>query len=104
MGDWSKSSVSAWDGFVLVYAMDFTTALGYTAAFLTTMAFLPQTVKAWRTRSTADISLGMFLILCTGLVLWLIYGVLTKDGPLIVANALTLVQAGTILVLKLRYK
>ncbi len=86
--------------------MDFdaTTALGLSAAALTTAAFLPQVIKTWRTRQTRDISLAMFLVLCTGIVLWLIYGVLRDDLALVVGNAITLVLAGTILAFKVRYK
>lgn len=78
--------------------------IGFAAAFCTTVAFAPQLVKAWRTRSTADISLGMFLVLVTGIVLWLVYGLFKADAPLVLANAVTLVLAGGILVAKLRYK
>ncbi len=86
--------------------MDFdaTTVLGLAAASLTTAAFLPQVIKIWRTRKTRDISLGMFLVLCAGIGLWLVYGILRNDFPLILANAVTLVLAGTILLLKLKYK
>ena len=79
------------------------TFLGLAAAFCTTVAFVPQVVKTWTTRSTADISLSMFLVLVIGIVLWLAYGTLLGDVPLIVANGITLIFAGIILVLKLRY-
>lgn len=78
--------------------------LGYVAAFLTTAAFVPQVVRAWRTHSTQDISLTMFVMLNTGIVLWLIYGILTQDPPLIAANLITGVLAASILYLKIRYK
>jgi MtN3 and saliva related transmembrane protein len=84
--------------------MTATTALGLFAGILTTIAFLPQVIKAWRSRSTHDISLSMFAILCTGVALWLVYGALVGDLPLILANAATLVLAASILALKLRYK
>lgn len=77
-------------------------ALGLIAGSCTTIAFVPQAVKAWRTQSTADLSLGMFLLLFIGILLWLIYGVLIGDVPLIVANAITGVLAGTILILKIK--
>jgi MtN3 and saliva related transmembrane protein len=83
---------------------DATTVLGFAAAAMTTAAFLPQAIKTWRTRQTRDISLGMFSVLCLGICLWLAYGFLRDDLPLIIANAITLVLAGTILVLKLKYK
>ena len=79
------------------------TFLGLAAAFCTTVAFVPQVVKTWTTRTTADISLSMFLVLVIGIVLWLTYGTLLGDVPLIVANGITLILAGIILVLKLRY-
>ncbi len=79
------------------------TALGLAAAFCTTTAFAPQALKAWRSRSTADISLSMFLLMVAGIVLWLAYGVLIGDIPLIAANAVTLCLAGSILALKLRH-
>jgi MtN3 and saliva related transmembrane protein len=76
--------------------------LGYIAGALTTLAFLPQAVKAFRTRSTKDMSLTMWLLLCTGIFCWLVYGLLLQAGPIIVANAITLALTGTVLVLKLR--
>lgn len=84
-------------------AFDSLTALGLVAACCTTFAFVPQVRKAWRTRSTADISLGMFLLMTFGIVLWLIYGAIKVDVPLILANLVTLMLSGTILYLKLRH-
>jgi MtN3 and saliva related transmembrane protein len=60
-------------------------------------------IKTWRTRSTTDISLVMFLVLVLGIVLWLIYGALLGDLPLVAANVVTLGLAGTILVLKIKH-
>ena len=79
------------------------TWMGLAAAFCSTTAFVPQVVKTWRTRSTKDISLVMFLVLVTGLILWLAYGIIIEDIPLIAANAVTLVFAGTILFFKLKH-
>lgn len=78
--------------------------LGLLAGSLTTVAFLPQAVKTWRTRSAKDLSLNMFLIFCLGVVLWLAYGILRSDLPIILSNFLTLLLASTILFFKLRYK
>ena len=83
--------------------MDSVSILGFVAGTVTTIAFVPQVVKVWRTRSTADISLWTFLALCIGIVLWLGYGFLIDDLPLLVANGITLVLAGNILVFKFRY-
>ena len=78
------------------------TLLGFAAAACTTLAFVPQVVRIWRTRSTRDISLGMFVVMTTGVFLWLIYGLLVHDMPLVFANGTALVLSVTILVLKLR--
>jgi len=78
------------------------TAVGLLAGALTTFAFVPQVLKTWRTRSTADISLWMFSILVAGIAAWLLYGVIIRDAPLILANAVTLGLAGTILIFKIR--
>ncbi len=78
------------------------TLVGLAAAFCTTIAFLPQVMKTWRTRSTKDISLAMFLVFTTGIFLWLVYGVMLRDVPLIAANGITFVLSGTMLYFKLR--
>ena len=80
------------------------TAIGILAAVLTTTAFAPQAIKAWRSRSTADVSLAMFLMLVAGIALWLTYGLLIGDWPLILANGVTIGLAGAILLAKLRFK
>jgi len=81
--------------------MNYVNISGFTAGTLTTIAFVPQAIKIWKTKSAKDISLGMFVILCTGISLWVIYGILVKSLPLVVANATTLVFALSILVLKI---
>ena len=78
------------------------TLLGYAAATCTTVAFVPQVVRIWRTRSTRDISLGMFIVLTAGVMMWLIYGLIIHDRPLVVANGVTFVLSLAILVMKLR--
>ncbi len=77
-------------------------AVGLVAAFCTTVAYVPQVLRIWRTRSTQDISLGMFAVMTIGVALWIVYGVAIGSMPVIVANGATLVLAATILVLKLR--
>jgi MtN3 and saliva related transmembrane protein len=77
--------------------------IGYAAALLTTVAFVPQAWLTWRTKKTDEISLGMYALFTAGVALWLAYGVLTMAWPVIVANAITLVLALLILVMKLRY-
>jgi MtN3 and saliva related transmembrane protein len=80
------------------------TAIGLAAAALTTLSFLPQVVKVWRSRRADDISLGMYGLFCVGIVLWLAYGLLTRDLPIVLANAVTLALAGSVLALALRYR
>jgi MtN3 and saliva related transmembrane protein len=80
-----------------------TTLIGLIAATCTTGSFLPQVIRAWRTRSTRDVSAWMFVLLVTGNALWLLYGALIGDIPIVVANVVTLGLVVTILALKLRY-
>jgi len=84
--------------------MDFFTIIGLAAGFCTTLTFLPQALKTWRTKSTKDLSLGMYLIFCTGVALWLTYGILKSDLPIIITNAVTLILALSILYFKLTFK
>ncbi|NET40438.1 SemiSWEET transporter [Okeania sp. SIO2B3] len=84
--------------------MNLVTALGLLAGSLTTISFLPQVIKTWRTRSTKDISLEMFAIFCSGVLIWIIYGILVKDLPVIFTNVATLTLASPILWFKLKYK
>ena len=79
------------------------TYIGLTAGVLTTISFLPQAVRAWKTKSTKDISLSMFLCFCTGVVLWVIYGFYTNNLPVFLANFVTFLLAFSILVCKLKY-
>ncbi len=83
--------------------MTLTTLLGFAAATLTTLSFVPQVVRSWRTRVTRDVSLGMFLVMTTGIGLWLAYGALIGDWPLIVANGVGFLLSLTVLVLKIRH-
>lgn len=83
--------------------MDTSTLLGLGAGVLTTLAFVPQVLKIWRSKSGNDISLGMCLLFSTGVLLWLIYGILIDALPVVLANAVTLVLSLAILALKLRY-
>lgn len=77
--------------------------IGFIAAILTTGAFLPQAIKIIKTKKTEDISLIMYSILTAGVFLWLIYGILIKSLPVIVANGITFVFVLTILILKMKY-
>ena len=78
--------------------------IGYVAAVLTTVAFVPQAWQTWRTRDAAGVSLGKYALFCTGVALWLVYGLLLGAWPIILANAVTLGLALAILVMKLRFR
>ncbi len=84
--------------------MEFITIIGLAAGFCTTIAFFPQALKTWKSKSAKDLSLGMYSIMCTGVTLWLIYGILISDFPIIIANAATLTLALSILYFKLTYR
>ena len=77
--------------------------IGYCAAFLTTVAFLPQAIWSWKTRDLSGISLGMYSLFTAGVGLWLVYGLVLEKWPLILANAMTFALALSILMLKLRH-
>ncbi len=78
--------------------------IGTIAAICTTISFLPQVVKVYRTRHTSDLSLPMYIIFSFGVFLWMCYGFLTAFLPIILANAVTLVCCVYILAMKIKYK
>ncbi len=84
--------------------MSFINILGLLAGTLTTIAFVPQVLKTWKSKSAKDLSLGMFLIFCTGVLLWLIYGILIYNIPIITANFTTLLLSSILLFFKVRFK
>jgi len=77
--------------------------VGSIAATLTTAAFVPQVWQVWRTRHTHDISLGMYVIFTCGVAMWLAYGCLLGLWPMIIANSITLLLAGAVLLMKIRF-
>ncbi len=78
------------------------TYLGFLAAILTTVAFLPQVFKTLKTKKTKDISLIMYILLTVGTLLWGLYGILNHDIPLILANVITFISSISILILKVK--
>jgi MtN3 and saliva related transmembrane protein len=83
--------------------MNPTEILGLAAAAFTTFAFLPQVLQLIKTKSVDDISLSMYLVFITGLILWLIYGFIIGNIPIICANIITISLTATIIFLKLKY-
>lgn len=78
------------------------TTIGYFAAMCTTIAFIPQAIKVYKTKHTKDISMGMFLLMNAGLIFWLIYGIMISSYPIIWANAVTIIFAFYILIMKFK--
>ena len=76
---------------------------GFVAAALTTVAFLPQVLRVWRSRSARDISLPMYALFVTGVGFWVVYGVLIQSPPVILANVVTFLLSSAVLVAKLRF-
>ncbi len=84
--------------------MEINIIIGLAAAFCTTFSFLPQAIKVIKTKQTKDLSLVMYSVFTTGVLLWLMYGISVNDIPLIIANSITLIFALIILIMKIRYK
>lgn len=84
--------------------MDVLTLLGLMAGTLTTIAFVPQVIKIWRSKSAKDLSFSMLITFCLGVFLWLIYGIYLNSLPVILANAVTLMLSLVNLGLKVKYE
>jgi MtN3 and saliva related transmembrane protein len=84
--------------------MDFLTLLGLVAGTLTTIAFLPQVLKIWQSKSAKDFSFGMLITFNLGLFLWLVYGLYKNELPIILANLITFTLNSLIIVLKVKYQ
>lgn len=80
---------------------DLVQLIGFAAGSLTTLAYVPQVVRTWRTRSAKDLSLGMLIALSAGVSLWLAYGIALGAWPIIIANSVTLILSLVLIVFKL---
>ena len=85
-------------------SMNYIMIVGLIAAACTTFSFLPQAIKVIKTKHTKDLSLEMYSVFVFGVVMWLFYGILLGEFPIIAANVVTLIFASVILVYKIRYK
>lgn len=83
--------------------MNYINVLGYFAGILVVISLLPQFIKSWKTKSTADISLWRYVIYVVGLILWVIYAIVIKNGPVALTNGVGLIIASSILYLKVKY-
>jgi len=77
--------------------------IGYLAGLLILISIIPQIIKSWKTKSTKDLSLPRYLIYVLGVVLWLVYGIVLLNGPMIVVNSINLILASTMVYLKLKH-
>lgn len=83
--------------------MDATVLIGYLAGTLTTVSFLPQVIRSYKTRSTHDISFKMLLLFGAGMLLWTIYGILVNSMPIIAANVITFALVVVLMAMKVKY-
>ncbi|MFM2408336.1 MAG: hypothetical protein RL358_1078 [Pseudomonadota bacterium] len=83
--------------------MNLSDSIGSVAASLTTFSFVPQVWQVWKSKHAKDISLGMYSLFTLGVALWLVYGILLMSWPIIIANSITVVLAGAVLVMKLKF-
>ncbi len=84
--------------------MNYVALIGYAAGTLTTLSFVPQVVRSYRTRSVKDISSAMLIAFVSGVTLWLLYGIATQSNPIIIANAVTLGLTIPLLVMKFLFR
>lgn len=85
------------------FSIDFSNIIGIIAGAITTSALIPQVLKIYKTKSAKDISLTMFIFMAVGISLWLLYGFLIKEFPVILANTVSLFLIGLIIIMKIRY-
>lgn len=84
--------------------VEITEIIGLVAGLLTTVAFVPQVIKTWKSKSARDLSLVMFSLFCLGVFLWTIYGIMINQLPIILWNIITLILASVILFFKIKFK
>ena len=83
--------------------MNYVPLIGLIAGTCTTLSFLPQLIKTLRSKETKALSLPYYIVLATGMFLWTVYGIFMGDAPIVLANAISLLLALTILILKIKY-
>jgi MtN3 and saliva related transmembrane protein len=83
--------------------LDGATLIGYAAAAVSTFVFVPQVVRTWRLKSAKDLSMATLVMMCAGLVLWVIYGALTNQAPVIAANGIVFLLVSAIVVMKIKF-
>jgi len=84
--------------------MTISTVVGFIAGTLTTISFVPQVLKTSRSKRCDDLSWGMLLAFTTGVFLWFVYGVFLRSAPIMLANLVTLLLLGWLVMMKIRYR
>jgi len=84
--------------------MDMVQILGLVAGACTSLAAVPQLIKTWKTKEVENISMKMFLLYVVGMSMWLTYGIIKSDMPIVITNAIALTFHGLMLFFKLKYK
>ena len=88
----------------MISQLNYIDLFGFSAALLTTIAFIPQLYKTWQTKSAEDVSLIMLILFIAGLICWIIYGLKIHSIPILVANIITFIFNFSILILKITYR
>ncbi|MFI5108323.1 MAG: SemiSWEET family sugar transporter [Terriglobales bacterium] len=88
----------------MLFPMTIATVIGFIAGTLTTVSFVPQVLKTFRTKRCDDLSFGMLAAFASGVCLWLVYGIFLWSAPIIVANLVTLCLLVPLVVMKIRYR
>jgi len=96
--------VNSWPALRKKNPMDMIQILGLAAGACTSLATVPQLIKTWKTKEVGDVSMKMFLLYVVGMSMWLTYGIIKSDLPIIITNAIALVFHGLMLFFKLKYK
>jgi MtN3 and saliva related transmembrane protein len=102
--DWRKKKGHTGSTLIKLITMTFIQILGLAAGTITSITFLPQVIQIWKTKSVKDLSLFMLILLITGVLLWLTYGLLIMDAAIIYTNSMVLTMSLILLYFKLKYR
>jgi MtN3 and saliva related transmembrane protein len=84
--------------------IDLKNLLGYIATIISSFYLLPQVIKTWKSKSTADISLGMFILGISGAIIWILYGAMLNSIQIVLTNSIVLISSLIVLTFKIKYK
>ena len=102
--DWRTEKADIINNSIKLTTMSAAEILGLTAGTITSVTFLPQVIRIWKTKSVKDLSLMMLLLLIVGTLSWLSYGLIIKDIAIIYTNTMVLTMSMIMLFFKLKYK